>query len=107
MAIFLKAHGTISFNSDGVPIIAGTRVKVRMIAIDHTIHGWDPQEIHRQYPTLTLAQIHSALAYYYDYKVAIDAEIARDLEQVDRLMEEIESLQDSSQLRAKLKARRP
>jgi len=102
MATVEYAH--ISFNSDNVPIIAGTRTKVCMVVMDHIGHGWDAQEIHRQYPYLTLGQIHSALAYYYDHKADMDAEIEQDLKESGRLMAEIENLQTPSLLKDKLKA---
>ena len=40
-------------------------------------HGWSPEELHFQYPHLTLGQIHSALAYYWDHRDELDADIAR------------------------------
>jgi uncharacterized protein (DUF433 family) len=102
MATVEYAH--ISFDSDNVPIIAGTPTKVLMVVMDHIGHGWDAQEINRQYPYLTLGQIHSALAYYYDHKTEMDAEMERGLKEADRLMVEIESLQNTSSLKAKLDA---
>ena len=54
----------ISFDSASVPVLTGTRIKVVEIALDHLAHGSDAEEIHRQFPFLTLGQIHSALAYY-------------------------------------------
>jgi uncharacterized protein (DUF433 family) len=102
MATVEYAH--ISFDSDNVAFIAGTRTKVGMVVMDHIAHGWDAQEIHRQHSCLTLGQIHSALAYYYDHKAEMDAEIDQDLKEADRLTGEIEKLQRSSPLRAKLKA---
>jgi uncharacterized protein (DUF433 family) len=97
-------YAHISFNSNGVPIIASTGAKVRMVVMDHIGQGWDAEEIHRQYPQLTLGQIHSALAYYYDHQAELEAEIAQDLKQADLLLGEIDSLQDASPLKAKLKA---
>ena len=105
MATVEYAH--ISFNSSGVPIIAGTGAKVRMVVMDHIGQGWDADEIHRQYPHLTLGQIHSALAYYYDHQADLDAEIAQDLKEADLLLAEIDSVQDASPLKAKLKAAGP
>jgi len=102
MATVEYAH--ISFSSSGVPIIAGTGAKVRMVVMDHIGQGWDANEIHRQYPHLTLGQIHSALAYYYDHQAELDAEIAQDLKQADVLLAEIDRVQDASPLKAKLKA---
>ena len=55
---------------------------------------------------VTLGQIHSALAYYYDHKAEMDAEIEEDVREADRLMAEIDKLQDVSSLKAKLIAAR-
>ena len=73
-----------------------------MIVMDYIGRGLDPEEIRRQYPYLTLAQIYTALAYYYDHQAKMDAEIAEDLKEADRLSSEIDSLQDMSPLRTKL-----
>ena len=35
--------------------------------------------MHFQYPHLTMSQIHSALAYYWDFKAEMDADIQRIL----------------------------
>jgi hypothetical protein len=78
-----------------------------MVVMDHIAYGWDSQEIHRQHTCLTLGQIHSALAYYYDHKAELGVEIEQDVqEEADRLTAEIEKLQVSSPLRVKLKAPR-
>jgi uncharacterized protein (DUF433 family) len=62
---------------DGEPWILGTQIKVVEIAEDLVKGKWDGQRIHRNYPWITLPQIYSALAYYYDHKDEIDAEIER------------------------------
>jgi uncharacterized protein (DUF433 family) len=103
MAVVEYPH--LSINSDGVPIVTGTRTKVVMIVMDHVGQGWDAAEIHRQYPYLTLGQIYSALAYYYDHKAEVDAEIERDLGEADRAMGEIERLQGPSSLKEKLRTK--
>ena len=97
-------YAHISLNSSGVPIIAGTGAKVRMVVMDHIGQGWDADEIHRQHPHLTLGQIHSALAFYYDHQAELDAEIAQDVKDADLLLAEIDSVQGASPLKAKLKA---
>jgi hypothetical protein len=58
-----------------------SRVRVAQIVMDHFGHAWSADEIARQYPHLTLAEIHSALAYYYDHREAIDHEIRAELRQ--------------------------
>ncbi len=75
-------YAHIELNADGEAIIAGTRIKVRMIAIDRITHNWDAEEIQRHHPDLSLGQVHSALAYYYDHKEAMDGEIETRHERV-------------------------
>ncbi len=58
------------------------RVRVAQIVMDHLGHAWSADEIARQYPHLSLAEIHSALAYYYDHREEIDNEIQAELRQV-------------------------
>ena len=55
------------------------RVRVAQIAMDHLGRGWAADEIARQYPHLSLAEIHSALAYYFDHQEEIDREIQAEL----------------------------
>ena len=55
------------------------------VVLDHTAYGWSADEIHRQYPYLSLAQIHSALAYYFDHQQDIDDEIQRQREEYEEL----------------------
>jgi uncharacterized protein (DUF433 family) len=87
---------------EGVPHVAGTRTRVRLIAVDHIANGWDAVQIHQHYPYLSLGQIHSALAYYYDHKEAMDAEIAEK----ERFAEEMRQKQDDTPwLRERLRAK--
>jgi uncharacterized protein (DUF433 family) len=67
----------IELDEHGVAWIEGTRVKVIEVAIDKLVHGSSPEEIHFQYPHLSLAQIHAALAFYYDNQAELDADIER------------------------------
>ena len=85
MSIVEYAH--ISINADNVPMLTGTRIKVVEIVLDHLVHGWQAEEIHREFPQLSLGQIHSALGYYYDHQEEIDADIRRRRE----IAEEIRS----------------
>lgn len=62
---------------NGVPVIRGTRFKLPVfIKIAHG-QEWDAAAMHENYPDLTLAQIHSAFAFYYDHQAEIDADIER------------------------------
>jgi len=68
----------------GRPRIAGHRITVHNIAIEFNA-GMKPEDIVAERAQLTLAQVYAALAYYYANKEAIDAEIASEIEEYDRL----------------------
>jgi uncharacterized protein (DUF433 family) len=69
------AYPHIETNADGIAFVSGTTTKVIEIVQDHLAHHWDAEDIHRQIPHLGLAQIHAALAFYYDHQEAMDREI--------------------------------
>jgi len=64
----------------GKPHIAGHRIKVQHVAVWHERLGQSPDEIVAEHPGLTLADVHAALTYYYDYREEIDADIRADEE---------------------------
>ena len=61
----------------GVPIIEGTRIPVRAVAGYYQM-GMTVDEILQSLPRLRIAQIHSALAYYFDHQKEIDRDRARN-----------------------------
>jgi uncharacterized protein (DUF433 family) len=75
----------IVLNDNGVPMIAGTTMKVVELVLDHLAYGWSPEELHFQHPYLTMGQVHSALAYYWDHQEELDQEIERITEYVKRM----------------------
>ena len=56
--------------------IAGHRVRVQDIVVWHEKLGMSPDEIVHQYPTITLADVYAALAYYWDHREEIERAIA-------------------------------
>ncbi len=68
----------------GCPIIAGTGVTVRRIVIWYK-QGLNPEEIADEISHLTLAQVYAALTYYHMNKDAIDADIAVEEAEADRI----------------------
>src|SRR2546426_5455376 len=92
----------IEIDATGVAWVASANTKAKEIVLDKLAYGWSPEEMHFQHPHLSMAQIHAALAYYYENQDKLDDEIRRDLEEVDRLFAESES----SPLRAKLQSLR-
>jgi uncharacterized protein (DUF433 family) len=94
------ANPHIEINVGGVPLVAGTTTKVVEIVLDRLARHWDAEEIQRQHPHLSLAQIYSALAYYHAHQAEVDNDIADRLNKVDQ----IASAQADSVVRAKLRA---
>ena len=54
-------------HSDGAPTIDGTGIRVINVASAYEHSGYSPDEIADFYPGLSLADIHTAIAYYYDH----------------------------------------
>lgn len=92
----------ILINEDRVPLIAGTTMKVVELVLDHLAYGWSPEELHFQHPCLTMAQIHSALAYYWDHK----AELDQDVEQRLQFVDQVQAITKAVPLAERLKATR-
>lgn len=83
MTTVIYAH--IDYTSAGTPFVAGTQTKVEEIVLDQLAWHWDAETIHRHHPQLSLAQIHSALAYYYDHQTEMDTQIEAGLHQVAKI----------------------
>ena len=65
--------------------IAGTRISVQDIYVWHELMGKTPDQIVSEYPFLSLAQVHSALAYYYDHADEIREQVKRGHEEAERI----------------------
>lgn len=71
----------------GRPCIAGTGVSVRRIVGWYKL-GWSPEEISDRIGHISLAQVHAALAYYHANQETMEAEIAAEEAECDRLERE-------------------
>jgi len=71
----------------GRPRIAGTGVSVRRIAGWYKM-GLTPDEIAAEIPHLSLAQVHAALTYYHANREEMEAEMAAEAAEADRLERE-------------------
>jgi uncharacterized protein (DUF433 family) len=98
MTTVAPAH--IRVDDAGVAWIDDTNVKVIEVVLDRLSHGWSAEEIHFQHSYLSLSQIHAALSYYYDHQQEFDAQIERDLQEVETAAAQIAD----SPLRKRLRA---
>lgn len=65
--------------------ITGHSVRVVDIVNMHEDQGWSPAEIVEQIPTITLADVYAALAYYHDHRDDIRRAIAEEDAYVEQL----------------------
>ena len=86
----------------GAPRITGSRIRVKDVVIWHIYQGMSLDEIITKWPHLTLAGVHAALAFYYDRKGEIEAEIEAD----ETRYEEMKA-KNSSLVQTKLAKLRP
>ncbi|MEM8638072.1 MAG: DUF433 domain-containing protein [Cyanobacteria bacterium P01_G01_bin.54] len=101
MAITTTEYKYIQLNEQGIAIIAGSTMKVTELVTSHFADGWSPEQLQVEYPHLSLGQIHSALAYYWDHREVLDAQIQRQFEFAQALRQQSSSSPIKSKLRAK------
>ena len=77
------------------------RIRVAQIAMDYLAHGWSADEMCRQHGHLTPAEVHAALAYYFDHQDEVDGEIRDEWDQANRSR----SVATTSPLVAKLRSK--
>ena len=63
-------------------------------------HRADPEEMCCQYPHLSLAQVHAALAYYYDHQEQMDEALRQELQEHDQTAVRFHDSPIRSKLRA-------
>jgi uncharacterized protein (DUF433 family) len=107
---------TITLHADPVPLrideAGAIRVGQSRVTLDVLLQYWrmgmTPEEIARGLDTLTLADVHGALAYYYRHQSEIDAYLLRREAEAEKLRQEIESTNAShlAPLKARLDALR-
>ncbi|MEG4304462.1 DUF433 domain-containing protein [Microcoleus sp. ARI1-B5] len=68
----------------GRPRIAGTRISIAQIAVWHQ-QGMSPEAILEEISYLNLAQIYAALSYYHANRKEIEADLAAELAEYERL----------------------
>jgi len=75
----------VVLNEMRVPLISGTTMKVVELVLAQTAYGWTAEELHIQFSHLTLGQIYSALAYYWDHREELDIDIENRIKKVDAI----------------------
>ncbi|MEM9540241.1 MAG: DUF433 domain-containing protein [Cyanobacteria bacterium P01_E01_bin.42] len=84
----------------GKPCIVGHRIRVQDIVIWHEQMGLSPDEIVSRHPTITLADVYAALAYYHDNFL----EIRQHIQASEHFVRELQA-QIPSKVQQKLRRR--
>jgi uncharacterized protein (DUF433 family) len=82
----------------GQPRIAGTRIKVKHVYTWVERMGMTPAQVVAEYPHLTMAQVHAALAYYWSHP----GEIHQDIENEEKLVADLRANAGPSKLPERL-----
>jgi uncharacterized protein (DUF433 family) len=82
----------------GQPRIAGTRIKVKHVYTWVEQMGKSPAQVVAEYPHLTMAQVHAALAYYWSHQ----DEIQHDIENEEQLVAELKAKAGPSRIQERL-----
>jgi uncharacterized protein (DUF433 family) len=91
----------VVLDDSGVPILSGTTMKVIELVLAQNAYGWSAEELHMQFPHLTLGQIYSALAYYWDHREELESNIEKRIEKVNQIQKEISPSPLIKRLKAK------
>src|SRR5438132_10626850 len=85
MTLIETRYEHIGLDEHGIPRIGGTSLKVIDLVEAKAANNWTPEELSEQHPELTPGEIYSALAYYWDHKAELDADMARREREVEQL----------------------
>lgn len=80
----------IEIRDDGTPVIEGTRIKIIHLAGSIVYHNYKAEDFHRDYPYLSMAQIHGALTYYFDHQESLKEELANRDSEYHQLRKKLE-----------------
>lgn len=85
MTLTATEYKYVELDEHNVPIIGGTTMKVIELVEAQIAYGWSPAELHLNHRYLSMSQIHSALAYYWDNKQELDADMERRFQYAEKL----------------------
>lgn len=91
--------------ADGTVRINGSRVTLDTI-IGAFQKGATAEQIQDSFPSLSLAQIYGAIAYYLDHEADVENYLGERRAEAESIKHEIESRQDTAGFRARIRARR-
>jgi hypothetical protein len=92
----------IILDEHALPVLGPSGFKVKFLVRDHLELGLTATQLLESYPHLTLGQIYSALAYYWDHQAEMDAALLADKLETDRLLAGFAQPLDRAELERRL-----
>jgi uncharacterized protein (DUF433 family) len=86
-------------DSSGTLWIDDSGYRVLDLATEHLAHGWNADILQENHPDLSLAQIHAALAWFYDHEEEMRQEMRQREASASRLLSKITDSPLQSRLR--------
>jgi len=105
MTVLLSPERVPVTESNGVLLVAGSRVGLEVVVSDFNV-GASAEEIALSYPSLSLADVYAVIAFYLRHKTEVDAYVLKQAKASEAFRLE-RGVNDASRvLREKLLARR-
>jgi uncharacterized protein (DUF433 family) len=79
----MKLPEFLTERSDGEIVLAGHRITLYHVVTDYN-QGYSPEQLHEDYPTLSLELINNVLAFYKENQPEVDDYVTRYREELDR-----------------------
>ena len=95
----------LTLDQDGVMRVATTRVSLATVVAAFQ-EGATAETIAQQYPSLTLADVYAVIGYYLRHQADVDAYLAEQQEEADRVRQQNEVRFNPVGVRERLLARR-
>ena len=107
MSLTLEATHRVPLarNDDGSIRVIGSRITLDSIVCEFR-QGASPEQIQEDFPSLTLRDIYSVIAYYLDNSEPIEAYLQERQEAAEQTRTRLESQPGLSELRQRIRARR-
>jgi uncharacterized protein (DUF433 family) len=90
----------IEVDDKGVARIGGTRMKVIHLIQHKNANHSSAEQMQKEFPHFSLAQIHAAMAYYYDHQAELDKQIAAEEREAQALLATMPQTVGHGKLRA-------
>jgi uncharacterized protein (DUF433 family) len=84
MSLPATSYAHVFMDGKGRACVGAAAMAVVQLVAEQAAHGWSAEELRFQHPDLSLAQIHSALAYYWDHTEQLDSTIEAQLREIDQ-----------------------